>query len=93
VDGRAADRQLQSADRQAREQATIQYLLACSVGMISDDGATVRLRTAIQRRRPRHDDTDQLISYSATVQPHGISRAMEAKAATGSSCPPQIPGG
>jgi hypothetical protein len=67
---------LQSADRQAREQATIQYLLACSVGMISDDGATVRLRTAIQRRRPRHDDTDQLISYSATVQPHGISRAI-----------------
>jgi len=49
VDGRATDRQLQRADRQARKQATIQHLPACSVGMIGDNGATGRTGTTAQR--------------------------------------------
>jgi hypothetical protein len=49
VDGRAADRQLQRADRQARKQAAIQRLLSHSVGMISDDGATAPPRKADRR--------------------------------------------
>jgi len=51
--------------------------------MISDDSARARLHDVTQSRRPcpRHDDTGQMNSCSATVQPHGISRAVEAKEA------------
>ncbi|WP_190241660.1 hypothetical protein [Bradyrhizobium algeriense] len=48
---------MQRADRQAREQTTIEHLPACSVGMIGDDGATPRLRNVIQRRRAVRDTT------------------------------------
>jgi hypothetical protein len=64
--------------------------------MIGDDGATARRRNVIERRRSIRDTTtpDRLNSSSATVQPHGVGRATEAKAATGSSFPPRlIPGG
>jgi hypothetical protein len=76
---------LQRADRQARESTTIQHLPACSVGMIRDDGCngTAAQCDPAPSPCPRLDDTDRLNSSSATVQPHGISRAMEAKAATG----------
>jgi hypothetical protein len=49
MDGRTADRQLQCADRQAREEAAIQRLLSHSVGMISDDGATAPPHKADRR--------------------------------------------
>ena len=71
VDGRAKDRQLQRADRQAREQATIQHLLACSVGMISDDGARGWCKGAAARCDPAPSPATRRHRPAELMQCHG----------------------